>query len=62
MADHVLIDDGSIAGAVRELLPGGVGAALELVQSTPRLVHAGGGKRVGVPKWSWDSLSGSSSF
>ncbi|MFI1978864.1 zinc-binding dehydrogenase [Streptomyces wedmorensis] len=34
--DHVLIDDGSIAGAVRELLPEGVDAAVELV-GTPTL-------------------------
>jgi NADPH:quinone reductase-like Zn-dependent oxidoreductase len=30
-ADHVIVDDGEIAGAVRELLPDGVDAALELV-------------------------------
>jgi NADPH2:quinone reductase len=29
--DHVLVDDGSIAGAVRDILPGGVDRALELV-------------------------------
>ncbi|MCX5394563.1 zinc-binding dehydrogenase [Streptomyces sp. NBC_00094] len=34
--DHVLIDDGSVAGAVRELLPEGVDAAIELV-GTPTL-------------------------
>jgi NADPH2:quinone reductase len=30
-ADHVIVDDGAIAGAVRELVPAGVDAALELV-------------------------------
>lgn len=34
--DHVLVDGGSIAGAVRELLPAGVDAAIELV-GTPTL-------------------------
>ena len=29
--DHVLIDDGEIAGAVREIVPGGVDGAVELV-------------------------------
>jgi NADPH2:quinone reductase len=29
--DHVLVDDGSLADAVRELVPGGVDAALDLV-------------------------------
>jgi NADPH2:quinone reductase len=29
--DHVIIDDGSIAGAVRDIVPGGVAGALELV-------------------------------
>jgi NADPH:quinone reductase-like Zn-dependent oxidoreductase len=35
-ADHVIIDDGEIAGQVRELVPGGVDTALELV-GTPTL-------------------------
>jgi len=35
-ADHVLVDDGQIAGRVHELLAGGVDAALELV-GTPTL-------------------------
>ncbi len=35
-ADHVLIDDGSVAGRVRDLFPDGVDAALELV-GTPTL-------------------------
>jgi NADPH2:quinone reductase len=30
-ADHVIVDDGEIAGAVRDLVPAGVDAALELV-------------------------------
>ncbi|MEO3932998.1 zinc-binding dehydrogenase [Micrococcaceae bacterium Sec7.4] len=34
--DHVLIDDGDLAGAVRRIVPGGVDAALELV-GTPTL-------------------------
>jgi NADPH:quinone reductase-like Zn-dependent oxidoreductase len=34
--DHVLIDDGPLAEAVREILPGGVDAALDLV-GTPTL-------------------------
>jgi NADPH:quinone reductase-like Zn-dependent oxidoreductase len=34
--DHVLIDDGSVAGQVREMLPAGVDSALELV-GTPTL-------------------------
>ena len=42
-ADHVLIDDGHIARRVREILPGGAHAALELV---------------GTPKWcSWPSYA-----
>jgi NADPH:quinone reductase-like Zn-dependent oxidoreductase len=32
--DHVVIDDGEIAGAVRELYPDGVGGAIELVGTT----------------------------
>ncbi len=35
-ADHVLVDDGHVAGLVRALVPGGVHAALELV-GTPTL-------------------------
>ena len=35
-ADHVLVDDGAIAAHVRELVPGGVDATLELV-GTPTL-------------------------
>jgi NADPH:quinone reductase-like Zn-dependent oxidoreductase len=35
-ADHVLIDDGHVAQQVREILPGGADAALELV-GTPTL-------------------------
>jgi NADPH2:quinone reductase len=35
-ADHVVLDDGAIAGRVRELVPGGVDATLELV-GTPTL-------------------------
>jgi NADPH:quinone reductase len=35
-ADHVLIDDGKIAGRVRDILPDGVDTALELV-GTPTL-------------------------
>jgi NADPH:quinone reductase-like Zn-dependent oxidoreductase len=35
-ADHVLIDDGDVARQVREILPGGADAALELV-GTPTL-------------------------
>jgi NADPH:quinone reductase-like Zn-dependent oxidoreductase len=35
-ADHVLIDDGNVASQVREILPGGADAALELV-GTPTL-------------------------
>ena len=35
-ADHVIIDDGHVARQVREILPGGVDAALELV-GTPTL-------------------------
>ena len=35
-ADHVLIDDGPLAGRVREIVPGGVDAALDLV-GTPTL-------------------------
>jgi len=35
-ADHVLVDDGPLAAAVRELVPGGVDAALDLV-GTPTL-------------------------
>jgi NADPH:quinone reductase-like Zn-dependent oxidoreductase len=35
-ADHVLIDDGQVAGQVRQLFPGGADAALELV-GTPTL-------------------------
>jgi NADPH:quinone reductase-like Zn-dependent oxidoreductase len=34
--DHVLIDDGDLAAAVRRIVPGGVDAALELV-GTPTL-------------------------
>ena len=34
--DHVLIDDGNLASAVRRIVPGGVDAALELV-GTPTL-------------------------
>lgn len=35
-ADHVVVDDGTIAGRVRELVPGGVDATLELI-GTPTL-------------------------
>jgi NADPH:quinone reductase-like Zn-dependent oxidoreductase len=35
-ADHVVVDDGTVAGRVRELVPGGVDATLELV-GTPTL-------------------------
>ncbi len=46
-ADHVLIDDGSVAGAVRDLVPGGVDVAVELVgtnvlKDTLRAVRRGG--------------------
>jgi NADPH:quinone reductase-like Zn-dependent oxidoreductase len=45
--DHVLIDDGAVASRVRELVPGGVDAAVELVgvnvmKDTLRAVRAGG--------------------
>lgn len=45
--DHVLIDDGSIAAAVREIVPGGVDGAVELVgvdvmRDTLRAVRTGG--------------------
>jgi NADPH:quinone reductase-like Zn-dependent oxidoreductase len=45
--DHVIIDDGEIAGAVHELVPGGVDGAVELVgvnvmRDTLRAVRAGG--------------------
>lgn len=45
--DHVLIDDGQIAGRARELLPGGVDAAVELVgvnvlRDTLRATRTGG--------------------
>ncbi|MFI7361415.1 hypothetical protein ACIBO4_04635 [Streptomyces sp. NPDC050149] len=50
MADRVLIDDGSFAGAVRELLPGGVGAALELV-GTPTLPDTLAATRVHGARW-----------
>ncbi len=46
-AQHVVIDDGAIADRVRELVPGGVDAAVELVgvdamRDTLRAVRAGG--------------------
>lgn len=46
-AHHVLVDDGRIAGQVRELVPGGVHGAVELVgvdvlQDTLRAVRPGG--------------------
>lgn len=34
--DHVIVDDGAVAGQVRDILPGGVDLALELV-GTPTL-------------------------
>lgn len=45
--DHVLIDDGSVAARVRELVPGGVDGAVELVgvnvmRDTLRAVRTGG--------------------
>lgn len=45
--DHVLIDDGNIAGRVRELVPGGVDGAVELVgvnvlRDTLRATRTGG--------------------
>jgi NADPH:quinone reductase len=45
--DHVLIDDGSIAAGVREIVPGGVDGAVELVgvdvmRDTLRAVRTGG--------------------
>ena len=45
--DHVLIDDGTIAAAVREIVPGGVDGAVELVgvnvmRDTLRAVRTGG--------------------
>lgn len=45
--DHVLIDDGTVAARVREIVPDGVGGAVELVgvnvlQDTLRAVRSGG--------------------
>jgi NADPH2:quinone reductase len=45
--DHVLVDDGDVAGKVRELVPGGVDGAVELVgvnvmRDTLRAVRTGG--------------------
>ncbi|MGY4857270.1 zinc-binding alcohol dehydrogenase family protein [Cryobacterium sp. AP23] len=46
-ADHVIIDDGSVAARVREIVPGGVDGAVELVgvnvmRDTLRAVRTGG--------------------
>ncbi len=44
-ADHVLVDDGPLADQVRELVPGGVDAALDLV-GAPTLLDCLGATRV----------------